>query len=216
MDLASRRAFLVLGLLSPPVMYWGGMLFFIPRNPSFYVSGQSPNWGNVASAFSIWVVLAWATFLLAFWLSRPSVSGAARRTPAPTAATGADEKREKRSFRTLLTQPANPFHGWAGVVVFFAVGALVFAYFELHFSGFFLYGLWELPDYFIVLIPYFSLAYLGRKWIPSWRVTVVLWIAWAVIWDTAVPGFVYVPNLTTWHEWMFSAVAARFVADGYL
>ena len=58
--------------------------------------------------------------------------------------------------------------------------------------------------------------YSYRKWLKPWRFYVLLWICWAIVWDTALPGFVYVPNLFTWHQWMFAPAVARFVVDAHL
>jgi len=203
-------------------MFIGGLLFFIPRNPSFYSTGGSLNLANVATASLTWIILAWLTFFLAVRIDHPRVGHTQIQRGSQTAADNYTLSEDEESKKTassagfFLIRRIGPFYGWKGVAIFFAIGFFIFGYFEIQYHGFFLYGLWELPRYILVLVPFFTLAYLGRRWIPSWRVYIPLWIVWGIIWDTAVPGFVYVPNLFTWHQWMFSVAAARFVVDGNL
>jgi hypothetical protein len=219
----SRKYYLIIGFVSPPIMFIGGLLFFIPRNPSFYSIGGSLDWTNVATASLTWIILAWITFLVAVKIDAPNANRQTKQNDTFSAlsdnvaheATGIGSRIENPR-RPFWLRRIGPFYGWKGVMIFFAICFFIFGYFEVQYPGFFLYGPWELPRYILVLVPFFTLAYMGRRWIPSWRVYILLWIVWGIIWDTAVPGFVYVPNLFTWHQWMFSVAAARFVVDGNL
>jgi len=172
---------------------------------------------NVASAFLTWVILAWAAFLLAFTVGSP---GAEKKNSSNMVMR--EGNRQEDIFQGELTrrsssvQPGGYLRGWKGVMSFFLIAIPIFGYFEVQYCGFVLLHQWEICLYAIILVPYFILAYISRRWIPLWRVYIWLWIMWGIIWDTAVPGFVYVPNLFSWHQWMFSAVAARFVVDGNL
>jgi hypothetical protein len=177
------------GFIVPPLMLVGGLIFFIPREPFYYGIYPNLNWFNLLLTAIVWIGGAWITFYIALKLTT--------KMPPIT--------------ERIKLHP--PFQGIKGVIIFFIVAGFIFGYFEVQFQGFYLRNMWELLLYPLVLIPYFSLCYTSRKYLCSWQIYVGLWIFWGIIWDTAIPGFVNVPNLFTWHQWMFAPVVARIITE---